>query len=199
MTVYDQPITNIRGEKVALGPLEQQYVSVFWPWFNDLEVMRTYSPRWSPMTREKIEQWYDQVIQNEKTFAFTVYELTEMNPVGYTMLLNVNYLHQTADLDIIIGAKRYWGQGLGSEATRLTVDYGFMVLGLHNVMLTVRSFNKGGIRAYEKSGFREFGRRREARRFGKEVYDLIYMECLASEFESPVLYQILPSEEDERP
>ena len=50
--------------------------------------------------------------------------------------------------------------------------------------------NRIGIRAYEKAGFKEIGRRRECRVMGGEVYDEIYMDCLASEFESPALGRI---------
>ena len=45
--------------------------------------------------------------------------------------------------------------------------------------------NRVGIRAYEKAGFKPIGRRRECRVMGGKVYDEIYMDCLASEFERP--------------
>jgi diamine N-acetyltransferase len=44
-----------------------------------------------------------------------------------------------------------------------------------------------GVRAYEKAGFKEFGRRRQSRRSGGELRDEIFMQCLSDEFESPVL------------
>ncbi len=47
-----------------------------------------------------------------------------------------------------------------------------------------------GLRAYEKAGFRPIGRRRECRVMGGEVYDEVYMDRLASEFESPVLARV---------
>ncbi len=47
-----------------------------------------------------------------------------------------------------------------------------------------------GIWAYEKAGFKPIGRRRECRMMGGKVYDEIYMDCLASEFESPTLGEV---------
>jgi diamine N-acetyltransferase len=44
-----------------------------------------------------------------------------------------------------------------------------------------------GVRAYEKTGFKESGRRRQSRRSGGELRDEIFMQCLSDEFESPVL------------
>ena len=44
------------------------------------------------------------------------------------------------------------------------------------------------MRAYEKAGFKEFGRRRQSHRSGgAELRDEIFMQCLSDEFESPVL------------
>jgi RimJ/RimL family protein N-acetyltransferase len=87
----------------------------------------------------------------------------------------------------MIGEVEHRGKGLGTEATKLTLDYAFTTLGLHNVMLTVYEFNLAGFRAYEKAGFRECGRRRECHWMGGRFWDEIYMDCLVTEFSSPVL------------
>jgi RimJ/RimL family protein N-acetyltransferase len=54
-------------------------------------------------------------------------------------------------------------------------------------MLTVYEFNLAAQRAYQKAGFREIGRRRGAKLMGGRYWDEIYMDCIASEFESPLL------------
>jgi RimJ/RimL family protein N-acetyltransferase len=95
---------------------------------------------------------------------------------------------------IAIGEKECWGRGYGTEVTQLMLDYGFNVLGLHNIMLTVFSINRRGIRAYLRAGFREIGRRREAVERGGQLLDIVYMDCLATEFESPVLQRLMREE-----
>ena len=74
----------------------------------------------------------------------------------------------------------------------------FTALGLHNVMLRVYAYNLAGRRAYEKAGFREFGRRRGSRVFAGGRWDEVFMECLAGGFESPVLARVL-APDPERP
>ena len=54
-------------------------------------------------------------------------------------------------------------------------------------MLTVAEFNLAGIRAYQKAGFRELGRRRQSRMMGGKLWDTVYMDCLTNEFTSPRL------------
>jgi RimJ/RimL family protein N-acetyltransferase len=94
-------------------------------------------------------------------------------------------------LTLWIGEKECWGQGFGTEATMLMLDYGFTALGLHNIMLQVAECNPRGVGAYRRAGFREIGRRREAWRLGDQVCDLLLMDCLSAEFRSPVLRQLL--------
>jgi RimJ/RimL family protein N-acetyltransferase len=57
-------------------------------------------------------------------------------------------------------------------------------------MLRVYEFNLAGQRAYAKAGFRECGRRRQCQFMGGKLWDVILMECLATEFTSPVLHAV---------
>ena len=87
----------------------------------------------------------------------------------------------------MIGEADARGKGYGTEATQLLLDYAFTALGLHSVMLTTDSYNLAGQAAYRKAGFKEFGRRRECALLNGTLHDWVYMDCLASEFTSPVL------------
>ncbi|HET6871520.1 MAG TPA: GNAT family protein, partial [Sporolactobacillaceae bacterium] len=83
-------------------------------------------------------------------------------------------------------------KGLGTEAVQLIVEYGFKILNLNNIMLQVFEFNKSAIRSYEKAGFNEFGRRREAYYLNGKYYDDIYMEILAKDCQTRFLNPIMP-------
>jgi RimJ/RimL family protein N-acetyltransferase len=65
------------------------------------------------------------------------------------------------------------------------------MLGLHSVMLRVYAYNHAARRCYEKAGFREMGRRRQSRWFNGQFWDEITMDILDTEFESPVLKEML--------
>ena len=62
-------------------------------------------------------------------------------------------------------------------------------------MLTVDVYNLPGRRAYGRAGFREFGRRRQCRWLAGRLWDQVYMDCLASEFASPVLARLFVPDE----
>jgi RimJ/RimL family protein N-acetyltransferase len=185
-----QPILTLVGEKVALGPLRHDLLPLYQRWINDFEVTRTLGPTMWPITYEAEESWYDSVARGEHHVGFTIYECAGLRPIGNTGLHAIDHRRRVAEWGILIGEKDCWGKGYGTETARLMLDYGFYGLGLHNIMLRVFAHNERGIRAYQRAGFRIIGRRREAWRMGDIVRDEILMDCLASEFASPLLRRL---------
>jgi RimJ/RimL family protein N-acetyltransferase len=180
----------VPGEKVYLGQIRKDLAPVYRHWVNNLQMSRTLGFI-RPMTDQDEEEWIEAVRKNDSWVIFGIYERESGKPVGNTHLAGVRSLHRSAELGIGIGERWARGKGYGTEATRLVVDYGFTVLGLHHIWLRVVDYNYAGLRAYEKAGFKEAGRLREAWQFGGKQHDLIVMDILASEFESPVLAQMV--------
>ena len=88
--------------------------------------------------------------------GFTIYDLARRLARRHSRgLITIDWRLSRATFGISIGERR--GTGLGTEATRLTLDWAFHILGLQNVMLTVLPSNAGAIRVYEKAGFKRIG------------------------------------------
>lgn len=177
------PIVNVKGERVALGPLRRDLLPLYQRWMNDFEVTRTLAVGMRPITAEVEQAWYERVTASERDVVFTIYERRALRPVGATGLHDVDHRQRTAEFGIVIGDRASWGRGYGTEATRLLLDYAFNGLGLHNVLLRAYAFNERGLRVYEKAGFRPIGRRREAHRLAGRAYDVLYMDALATDFD----------------
>ncbi|HEY6408043.1 MAG TPA: GNAT family protein, partial [Ktedonobacteraceae bacterium] len=124
-------------------------------------------------------------LKDEKGVMFAIYDVETLTMIGETGLVEINHRDGTAMFGVNIGLKAYWGKGYGTEATRLVLDYGFRFLNLYNIALLTFSFNERAIRAYQKAGFKETGRRRGALLLNGQRYDHVAMDCLASEFVSP--------------
>ena len=86
---------------------------------------------------------------------------------------------------ILIGERR--GQGFGTEATHLMLDWGFHTLGLRNVMLQALAWNGAAIRAYEKAGFRRIGTRRQAAMSRGRRTDVVLMDAVPEDFTGSAL------------
>jgi diamine N-acetyltransferase len=177
------PIVNIVGEKIALGPLRREVMDELdIQWGNDFAVTVTHGKPPSPVTAEMAAARYERILHAEPELWFLIYERATWRPIGLTHFSQMNRLYQTAEFNLTIGAKDCWGQGYGTETTRLMLQYAFATLGFNMIWLRVLSINERGIRAYTRAGFREAGRLREAHRIGQQTYDVVYMDCLAREF-----------------
>lgn len=185
------PILNIVGERVALGPFDHTLMPLYLKWINDFEVMRHFLSRLGPWTRERREAWYERVSPgSDDCVDFTIYERETLRSIGYTTLESINHINRAATFGLLIGEKDCWGKGYGTETTRLMLDYGFTVLRLHNIMLIVDRDNERAVRAYSRAGFRVIGERRESRYLAGQVGGELYMDCLATEFTSPLLHRL---------
>ena len=188
----ERPVVNVVGERVALGPLQRDLLPAYQRFSNDLAAADRLGSLPRPVTLEGQAAWYD---QEATQITFTIYERATWRAIGGCSLIEVDHRSGTARLVMLIGEADARGQGYGTEAVRLLLDVAFTALGLHNVMLCVCEFNRAGRRAYEKAGFRECGRRRQGCRLGGQRWDEIFMDCLATEFTSPVLGRVFAPDE----
>ncbi len=190
----DELVLNLVGEKVALGPLRRDLMTLYHRWDNDFAVNFPLA-EFAPQSREATEAWYEQASKGdlENRVGFTIYERTNLTPIGTLNLHMIDHLHRTAYLGIALGDKECWGRGYGTEAVRLGLGYAFGALSLHSVRLTVYSFNDRGIGAFTRAGFQPIGRWREAIRFAGRAYDILYMDCLDTEFTGPRCDGFLPT------
>lgn len=195
MTTADQQGDIIvPGEKVYLGQIRKDLAPVYRRWLNDLGVSRTLgviNDQGLPMTDEDEEEWFEAARADKSEVVFGIYELETGKPVGNCGLSGVRSVNRSAEFGIAIGDRSVHSKGYGTEATRLMLDYGFNVLGLHHIWLKCVAFNHAGIRAYEKAGFKHAGKLREGWQLGGQQHDVILMDVLAREFESPVLAEML--------
>jgi RimJ/RimL family protein N-acetyltransferase len=191
----DGPIINIRGEKVGLGPLDRSMLPDLTRWINDFATLRTLGIGPRPMTADEEEQWYSRVTMDPGTIHFAIYDLDDLAHVGGVNLHAIDQRHQTCELGIAILDPDRRGKGLGTEAVVLVTDYAIHALSMHNVHLRLLAFNEAGMRAYRKAGFREYGRRREAILHSGQRWDMVYMDVIANEWESPVMRQMMAPDE----
>ncbi|MEO8689680.1 MAG: GNAT family protein [Solirubrobacteraceae bacterium] len=162
------------GARVGLAPLDCRLLAEYQTWINDPCVRRGRGVR-AVFTLEAVEAWCD-AAAGPSQVAFTLYDLSDLTPVGISELRDISPTFGTAGFAISLGLRR--GQGLGTEATRLTLEWAFRVLCLHNVMLEVRDWNVAAITAYERAGFRSIGTRRGTTFTDGERGDELLMDAI---------------------
>ncbi|MFI2029837.1 GNAT family N-acetyltransferase [Streptomyces buecherae] len=167
----------------ALGSFRADLVETYWRWEQDPALLVGYG-RQAPESLEARTEGIAHQLRGDN-IRFTVYDLScdAPQPVGVATLLP-DHAVRTAEYVIML-APQARGRGLGTAATRLTLDYAFHVTNLRMVWLKVLAPNVAGIRAYDKAGFRTVGALREAGYWLGEVCDEVVMDALAKDFAGP--------------
>ncbi len=188
MTYYKKLV----GKKCYLSPVSLEDAAKFTEWDNDLEItMPLGDEAYTPYALEKTKEIVGNVIQHQD-HVFSIVNLETDKLIGRGILFDIDQINRKAMLGIVIGEKGYWGQGYGQDAIRLLLDYGFNLLNLNSIMLGTFSFNRRAINCYKRVGFKEIGRRRQARIIGQKKFDAILMDILAGEFESGYVNSFIP-------
>ncbi|MCX4674878.1 GNAT family N-acetyltransferase [Streptomyces sp. NBC_01433] len=178
-----EPILWISAGTCALGPYRADLVETYWRWEQDPALLVGYG-RQSPESLEARTEGMTHQLRGGN-IRFTIYDLSSgaPAPVGVATLLP-DHSVRTAEYVIMLAAEAR-GRGLGTRATRLSLDYAFHITNLRMVWLKVLAPNTAGIRAYEKAGFRTAGTMREAGYWLGEVCDDVMMDALAKDHTGP--------------
>jgi diamine N-acetyltransferase len=187
--VAEDPDLLVVGERVALGPLRVDLADRYARWVNQAEV-KVGLDALGIATPESERTWIDRAVtdgadRSPRAASFTVYDRRDLVAVGTCAIIHIDHRARRGEFGIALGERR--GQGLGTEAARLTLDWGFNVLSLHNIMLRTLAWNERAVRSYERAGFRLVGRRRQAVLSRGRLVDEVIMDALSTEFSGSVL------------
>ncbi|HEX2756104.1 MAG TPA: GNAT family protein [Candidatus Limnocylindrales bacterium] len=172
----------LTGEMVVLRRHAPANLRAFLRWYADPEVVRLTRYQDSPMRPDEIERFFAARALGSESLAMAVHLRDGDRLIGTCALSQLDADNGSALFHITIGEKDAWGQGHGTEATRLMIDHAFGGLGLHRIGLTVFSFNERAIRSYRSVGFVVEGRAREAIWREGRWWDEISMSILDSDW-----------------
>ncbi|MFC2039035.1 GNAT family N-acetyltransferase [Chloroflexota bacterium] len=148
--------------KVHLSSLEDEHIGHYMALSDDPELI--ISMGWRPFGPDDKERFiqFTRVLslpdlENGKATVFSIINTSDNKAIGYTAIKGISETAVRAEVGIAIMEMEYRGQGRGTEALRLVVDYAFHELNLTTIGLTVFPSNHRAIRAYEKVGFRKTG------------------------------------------
>jgi RimJ/RimL family protein N-acetyltransferase len=180
----------LTGEKAVLRPFREDDLPAITEALLDPEASiltgsvhdeaQAHAPR-TPDEEKLLLDWYRTRNDQADRLDLAITDKATGECVGEAVLNQWDPGNESCNFRIFIGPNGR-GRGLGTEATRLIVGYGFEYLGLHRISLEVYAFNPRARRAYEKAGFRTEGVLRESLRYNGEWIDATVMSVLAPEW-----------------
>ncbi len=174
----------LHGPTVLLTPWETADVDVMSAWQDDVNGMRKHlSSPVSTRSREELLSLLQRLRDDANTFAFAIRLNDDTRRiVGEISLDGIQWTHRVTGLGVSIGTPRDRGQGYGSAAIELALEYAFEELNLHRVQLGVFSYNSRAIALYERLGFNHEGAQREWGRRDGAWFDLVNLGLLEHEW-----------------
>lgn len=130
----------------------------------------------------RFRSWYGSRNDQSDRLDLAVVDKASGRCVGEVVFNEWNESNRSCNFRIMIGP-RGRDRGLGTEATRMFIGYGFEQLGLHRISLDVIEFNPRAKRVYEKVGFVTEGVLREEHRWADKWIDVTIMSVLAHEWD----------------
>ncbi len=138
-------------------------------------------PEWDASAEARFRNWYGTRNDQTDRLDLAVVDKTSGRCVGEVVFNEWSEPNRSCNFRTIIGP-RGRDRGLGTEATRMFVGYGFEQLGLHRIRLDVINFNLRGRRVYDKVGFVTEGVLREEHRWVDQWIDVTIMSVLVHEW-----------------
>lgn len=131
--------------------------------------------------------WYDNYLKNRSSNVRCAICLEKNGQViGTVYLLDIHWIYRRASLGIMIGDKQHQGKGYGKKAMELILNHAFRDLNLNRIEIKVVESNTSAIGFYEKLGFEEEGRLREAVYRDGTYQDQILMSLLKTDYNEEV-------------
>lgn len=104
---------------------------------------------------DELEELYNKHIHDNAERRFVV-ENENKQLIGLVELIEINYIHRSAEFQIII-TPEYQGRGYALDLINKALDYSFTILNLHKIYLHVAIDNEVALYLYRKAGFVEEG------------------------------------------
>jgi len=144
----------LTGKRIYLRPMALSDVDgPYFDWLNDYEVTRYLETGSFPTTRATLRHYLESVARHPDNVMLAIMDKKIHVHVGNVKLGPIHRIHRRADIGIMVGDKRFWGKGYGSEAMALMLEYGFKRLNLHKITLGVYADHAPAVRSYQKLGF----------------------------------------------
>ncbi len=135
-----------------------------------------------PSSTEIHQSRLKQKLNDHSTIFFTICTIKPDIPIGCTAFVRIDWIGKMATFYIAIAAKENWSKGYGTEATKLMIDYAFNTLNMNRIQLHVSVENERAVKVYEKTGFVQEGRLRQAMFFNNHFIDFFLMAIIKDDW-----------------
>lgn len=141
----------IDGLRLRLRCFTQEHITASYiGWLNDPKVVTYSNQRFIRHTQETCLRYLQSFADTNNRF-YAIEDLVTGQMLG-TLTIYANLHHQTADIGILIGVTKHWGQGLGQEAFEMAMLALASTCQIRKITAGAMGCNIGMVKIMERSG-----------------------------------------------
>ena len=172
----------LTGKRAVLRPITMEDTPLIVKWRSLPSVYNHLYTR-GPLLAEHHIKWMQTRVMTGQCHQFIIEDAQSGVPVGSVFIKNIDRESKKGEYGIFIGEEAARGKGIGSDAARLILSYGFEELELNRIYLSVFAENRIAIESYKRAGFKEEGLLREDYCADGKYDDIVLMAILRNEWE----------------
>lgn len=175
----EDEIFELPGARIRLRTIAEGDVDAIMEWINDPDITRNFAAFAEPISRAQELAFIRAMRASDADRLFAI------EPAGGGALIGTAGLHRiywpakNGRLGLMIGQRDQQGRGLGQEAMKLLIAYGFERLGLHKLWLVHYADNQRMRHVAGKLGFVQEGVLRDEYFHGGRWHDMVRHALLA--------------------
>ena len=194
--MFDIQTQLFEGQDIRFGPIDyEKDPEIESKWTHDSAFMRMYEinparPMSAAIVKKQYEKLEKQVEEDKNLYHFMIRAKEDDRLIGKAVIQWVEWTNGNAWVHLGIGSAEDQRKGFGSQALSMLVRFAFAELNLFRLSARVPEYNEPAIALFNKFGFVEEVRRRQALDRDGRRWDLIVFGLLNSEWQNqakPVL------------
>ncbi len=170
----------LKGENIFLRALEPEDLEFLYTLEND-ESLWEVSNTSVPFSKEILQQYLENShrdIYDIKQLRLVICKIKDEKSVGLIDLFEFEPKHNRVGVGIVIYSEEEKRRGFAQDALKLTCNYAFTHLNVHQIFASITEENKGSIQLFKKAGFEKTGIKK----------DWIFSE---GNYKNEILYQLI--------
>jgi len=175
------------GKKVRLRAIEREDLPRYVEWFADPAVSENLESQ-MPLSLVHEERWFEETLKlpvEQQPLAIDAKTgRGKWEHIGGAGFHCIDKRNRLAECGIMIGNRKYWDRGYGTDALLTLLRFGFESLNFNRIQLCVIAFNDRAIHVYEKIGFIREGTWREVHFYQGKYWDMHFYSILRREWEA---------------
>tara|TARA_B100000315_G_C14303670_1_gene463010 strand:+ start:155 stop:685 length:531 start_codon:yes stop_codon:yes gene_type:complete len=172
-----------KDKSLGIRSIEKSDLPLLQTWRNN-ENIRKYFREYREFSLPQKENWYDNMIIDDRFEMFVIVDCRTDEVVGVTGLTYIDWINHHADIHFYIGKNNSWiDKFYAPLAIKIILDYGFNTLNLNKIWAEIYEIDKLKLDFFKRIGFYIDASLREHYYYNGQYYTSHILSILKREYE----------------